>query len=492
MKTKTLSAIAAAVAMAVSMLASCGGDGDSVSADATQTAIGTITGFGSVIVNGVRFDDSNASVSMDDATRSRDQLRVGMVVRVRGRINGDGTGVAESIQYNDCVQGPITAMNQVRNSVTVLGQTVQFDEETVFDGVTVRDMNDFAVGDQVEVSCLPDPANNQFRATRMELKERFQNGISELEVKGVVANLDKAGTFTINGLTVNFAGVAAGNRPTGLANGMTVEASGKNFANGVLTADQLRDRDRDRISYPDGDGIEVEGYVAEFVSISSDFKVSGQMVNAANAVIRNGTAADIRNGLKVEAEGTVSNGVLVASVLVIKQQASVRVEAGLQAVDATLNTVTLLGRSIKVSADTELRDGVANPGQPTAITLGALNPADRLEVKAHKDSAGALVATRVERTAADSLVVVKGPAEAKLPTTQLTLAGFNVATGAATRYRDASGAVVDAATFYNAVLVPPAVPTVVHARGVVANLSINVVDATKTVSTYGELEIGGD
>jgi len=481
-----------AVAVAVSMLASCGGDDDSVAVEPTQTAIGTISGFGSVIVNGVRFDDANATVSMDDATRSRDQLRIGMVVRVRGRIHGDGTGVAESIQYNDCVQGPITAMNQVRNTVTVLGQTVQLDEETVFDGAALRDMNGFAVGDQVEVSCLPDPTNNQFRATRIEFKERFQNGISELEVKGVVANLDRTGTFTINGLTVNFAGVAAGNRPTGLANGMTVEASGKNFANGVLTADRLRDRDRDRISYPDGDGIEVEGYVAEFVSIASDFKVSGQMVNAANAVIKNGTAADIRNGLKVEVEGTVSNGVLVASVLVIKQQASVRVEAGLQGVDATLNTVTLLGRSIKVNADTDLRDGAANPDQPTAITLAALNPADRLEVKAYKDSTGALVATRVERTAADSLVVVKGPADAKVPTTQLTLAGFSVATGAATRYRDASGAVVDAVTFYNAVLVPPAVPTVVHARGVVAGLSTNVVDATRTVSTDGELEIGGE
>ena len=226
---------------------------------------------------------------------------------------------------------------------------------------------------------------------------------------------------------------------------MTVEASGKNFdLPTVFSRPTARDRDRDRISYPDGDGIEVEGYVAEFVSISSDFKVSGQMVNAANAVIKNGSAADIRNGLKVEAEGTMSNGVLVASVLVIKQLASIRVEAGLQAVDATLNTVTMLGRSIKVNADTDLRDGVANPGQPTAITLGALNPADRLEVKVYKDVAGALVATRVERTAADSLVVVKGPADAKVPTTQLTLAGFGVSTGLKTRYRDASGAVVDA------------------------------------------------
>ena len=477
-----------AVAVAASMLASCGGDDDAVTVEPVQTSIGTISGFGSVIVNGVRFDDANATVTIDDAVKARDQLRVGMVVRVRGRIGADGTGVAESIVYSDCVQGPITAMNQVRNTVTVLGQTVQVDEETVFDGVTLRDMNGFAIGDQVEISCLPDPANGRLRATRMEFKERFQNGISENEVEGAVANLDlAAGTFTINALTVNFGGIPAANRPVSLANGMVVKASGKSFANGVLNADRLRDRDRDRISYPDGDGIEVEGYVAEFVSISSDFKVSGQTVNAANAVIRNGTAADIRNGLKVEVEGTVSNGVLVASVVVIKQQANVRVEAGLQAVDATLNTVTLLGRSIKLSADTELRDGAANPGQPTVIALSALNPADRLEVKAYKDSTGALVATRVERTAPDPLVVVKGPADAKEATTQLTLAGFGVRTGPGTRYRDAVGTAVSADVFYGAVLVPPAVPTAVHARGLVAGLSTNVVDATA-----GELEIAGE
>jgi hypothetical protein len=476
----------------VSLLAACGGGSDPAPTPATQTAIGTITSFGSVVVNGIRFDDSAASLTMDDATMTRDRLRVGMVVQVRGRINANGTGVANSIRYNDCVQGPITAMNQVQNTLTVLGQTVQVDDDTVFDGVTLRDMNSFSIGDQVEVSCLPDPANNRLRATRMERQGQFQNGVSELEVKGTVSNLNvAAGTCRIDGLTVNFSGIAAGSLPAGLANGMTVEASGRNLANGILTADRLRDRDRDRISYPNGDGLEVEGYVSDFVSIS-DFKVAGQAVNAANAVIKNGTAADIRNGLKVEAEGTMTNNVLVASVLVVKLQSNVRVEAGLQAKDAALGTLTLLGRAIKLTADTELRDRLASADQPTAITLAALNTADRLEVNAYKDTTGGLIATRVERTAADSLVVVKGPADAKVPTTQLTLAGFGVATGANSRYRDASGTLVDAATFYAAVAVPPAVPTMVRARGVVASLATNVVDATRSVSTTGELEIGED
>lgn len=482
-------------ALAIPILSACGGSDDPAPVAApqtTQTVVGTITAFGSVVVNGIRFDDSAATINMDDAQTTRDRLRVGMVVQVRGQINANGTGVASSIQYNDCVQGPITAMSRVHNTVTVLGQVVQVDDGTVYDGVTLRDMNSFSVGDLVEISCLRDPAGNQLRATRMERQGAFQNGVSELEVKGTISNLNLAlGTCTIDGLTVNFSGVTAANRPAGLANGMMVEASGRNLANGVLTADLLRDRDRDRISFPDAGGLEVEGYVSDFVSLAS-FKVAGQMVNGANAVIRNGTAASVVNGAKVEAEGVVTNGVLVASVLVLKLQTNVNVEAGMQSKDTSANTFTVLGRAIKVNADTEWRDRLASANQPTVITLAALNTADRLEVKAYKDATGNLIATRVERTTADALVVLKGPADAKVPTTQLTLAGIGVTTGTNSRYRDVSGTLVDATTFYSAVLVPPAVPTMVHARGVVASLATNVVDATRSVSTIGELEIGED
>jgi hypothetical protein len=487
MRTSTKLTLIAAAALVV---ASCGGSDDSVSPPqplSTSTVVGPITGFGSVIVNGVKFDDSAAAVTMDGAVASRDRLRVGMVVQIRGRIHADGTGVAESIRYEDCAEGPITAMNRVQNTLTVMGQTVHVDDGTEFDGVTLRDMNSFAIGDLVEVSCLQDPANNRWRATRVERKGTFANGAAEVEVKGTVSNLNlAAGTCTVGGLAVNFGGIAAGDRPAGLANGMNVEVAGRSFANGTLTADRLRDRDRDRIQLVDGDGVQVEGYVADFVSISS-FKINGQVVNAANATVRNGTAADIRNGVKVEAEGTIANGVLVAKALVLRLQTNVRVEAGVQAKGS--DSVTLLGRAIKVSAETRITDRVASHQRPAAISFTDLKVTDRLEVMAYRDDAGSLVATQIDRTAADPLVVVKGPADAKTPTTGLTLAGFAVSTGPSTRYRDASGNLVDATSFYNAVQVPPAVPTIVHARGVVASLATNVVDSTRTSSTIGELEI---
>jgi hypothetical protein len=471
------------------ILAACGG-GDSssppsatVDAGIASSVVGTISGFGSVIVNGVRFDDSRAALTMNGAAATRDRLRLGMVVQVRGRVRGDGTGLADSIRYEGCVEGPITAMNRVQNSLTVLGQTVHVDDDTVFDGVALRDMNSFSIGDTVEVSCLPDPANVRLQATRVERKGTFVNGATDMEVKGVVANLNLAA-----GLAVNFAGIPSAERPAGLANGMNVEAAGRNLDNGLLTADRLRDRDRDRIQLQDGDGLEVEGYVSDFVSIAN-FKVNGQAVDASSAAFRNGTAADIVNGAKVEVEGSVVSGTLVARLVIFKRLANVRVEAGMQSKDVTLSTITLLGRAITVNGDTRLTDRLGSASQPAAITLAQLQAGDRLEVQAYKEGTTGLIATQIQRTEPDQRVVVKGPADSKLAITAIKLAGFDVATGASTVYRDATGSVVDPTSFYGLVQVPPAVPTIVHAHGVVASLLINTVDATRTIVSDGELEI---
>src|SRR6266849_192945 len=68
-------------------LASCGG-GSSGTGGSGVTTFGKITGFGSVIVNGVEFSTSGAMILRDDVPVTQGDLRVGMVVTVSGTHSG--------------------------------------------------------------------------------------------------------------------------------------------------------------------------------------------------------------------------------------------------------------------------------------------------------------------------------------------------------------------------------------------------------------------
>ena len=71
----------------------------------------TITGFGSVFVNGVEFDTSGAGFDVDDNPAAMESdLGIGMVVAVTGTVNNDGiTGSASLIEYDEAIEGPIAA-----------------------------------------------------------------------------------------------------------------------------------------------------------------------------------------------------------------------------------------------------------------------------------------------------------------------------------------------------------------------------------------------
>ena len=98
-------------ALLLAVLAGCGGSGSSdapgtapnTPSATNQTTVGQITGFGSIYVNGIEFDTAGASYEVDDAVASDDDaLAVGMVVKVEGSVNADGsTGTAFSVSYDD-------------------------------------------------------------------------------------------------------------------------------------------------------------------------------------------------------------------------------------------------------------------------------------------------------------------------------------------------------------------------------------------------------
>jgi len=87
----------------------------------TGISTGTVTGIGSITVNGVKFNTDNAEIYVegtrvdDPSLADGDELSLrgfgfseGQVVRVVGSFNADGkTGTADAVYYNDSIEGPV-------------------------------------------------------------------------------------------------------------------------------------------------------------------------------------------------------------------------------------------------------------------------------------------------------------------------------------------------------------------------------------------------
>ena len=155
-------------------VAGCGDSGELAGVGTGGTgqiayASGTVSGFGSVIVNGVKFDDRDARVS-DDAGRPRTlgELAIGMLVEIDGRIADDGvTGTADRIRIASELCGPIDSIDAATGRFGVMGTTVQTGTATVFPAV--RGLAGLALGATVEVHGFVDVGASLLRATRIDI-----------------------------------------------------------------------------------------------------------------------------------------------------------------------------------------------------------------------------------------------------------------------------------------------------------------------------------
>jgi Domain of unknown function (DUF5666) len=308
---------------AAAVLVGCGGGGTSPG-DSGTFAYGPISGFGSIIVNGVRYDDSSSSVSSEDDDdnpgRSSGDLKLGMVVQVKaGSIQSDDSGrrsSASEIRFGSEIVGPVGTKGT--DSFTLLGQTVKVSTSTVYDASSNPPLTGFAQiaqGDVLEVYGLLDTAGNVYTATRIERK----NNASEYKIRGAISALDDSATgktFKIGSETISYA--SATKLPSSLANGQIVRAklqTAKNAA-GAWVATRVKNG---APSMSASGEAEIKGTVEGLASGSRSFKVNGIDVDANGATIY---PASLANGAFVEVEGSLSGGKLVARKVELEDSSS--------------------------------------------------------------------------------------------------------------------------------------------------------------------------
>ena len=356
----------ASLCLAVGVLVACGGGGSagSTSPTASSFAAGPITGFGSVIVNGVRFDDSSAQVDDDDAVaHTRGDLKLGMMAEVRGgEIASDSQGShgeARAITFRSEIVGPAGTVDTVARTLIVLGQTVDVTATTVFDDRLPSGLAGIKPGDIVEVFGTLDATTGHYSATRIEPKANAPL----FKLRGVVANLDTtARTFRIGSEMISYGGLAADQVPSALADKLLVRVKLQpTQAAGAWIAVKLQSGVR---SVEDHDEAEIKGRITAFTS-PTRFSVDGIAVDATNAAFPQGTAAVVL-GARVEVEGSANAGVVVATRVSVETEDEARhgrfeLHGAIASIDASAKTFALRGLTVSFGdPGVVFKDGAAS------------------------------------------------------------------------------------------------------------------------------------
>ena len=290
-------------------------------------AVGAFVSIASFTVGTQKVDASNAR--FDNGAPLA--LVNGISVTVEGVMIGNVLVATEvklprsAAAIEDELKGFVTAVGTA-GTIFVNGAAVDVSTAVITGGTLAQ----LVLGAKVEVHGVL--SAGKFVASRVQIEEIAATtptpALGQAEIKGVISAFVSLSNFLVAGQKVDASSaLIEDGTVASLINGATVEVNGTVIA-GVIKATRVELK-RATVAPPPGttppmgaSSFEATGAVSAFVSIAS-FKVSGVMVDGSTAIIKDRTIADIQNGATVEVKGTLSNGVVTASKIEIKQRAVV-------------------------------------------------------------------------------------------------------------------------------------------------------------------------
>jgi len=310
-------------------LSTCGGIGGSEfsggGTGGTGISTAAISGFGSVVLNGVHYrTDNNVAPGFktkkvlngkDNSGRAdSDVFAVGMIVTVR---HGVADNNALEIEYRDNLQGPVAKkIPGTDNVLEILGQSVVVENAAFFASLKQNDV--------VEVSGYADNAG-RIRANRIfSLPPPLPPPAQEFELKGFVSGSSLTG-FRLGPLPDGSGTTVMVSYPAGgPANGTYVQILTTDWepVGGVIAATRVV-KLAARTDFPEGTPVDLEGLVTTPWDGSVNdlsFAVEGKRVRwEAGTEFGGGTGDDLRQtNLKVQVHGKENGGVLSAARIVFR------------------------------------------------------------------------------------------------------------------------------------------------------------------------------
>ncbi len=409
-----ISSLFASLMVTSLLLTGCGGSGSDTSATSSTTVNrGVITGFGSVYVNGIKFETQQTEFTVDNNIENdQSNLKIGMVVTVNGTVNADGvTGTATSIQYDNELKGPISNISPydpltLERTFTVLGKTITANADTIFDD----DQDDYpltletlADGNVIEISGLV--TTTGLTATHIEGQSAtladYQDKGKKIEILGTISNF--AGndlsniTFDLGSLSIQTTSDTKLDdlRLADLQDSIYIEVKGDLDNNGVLTATEIEAKSKG-LSDHDVDEAEIEGIVTAYDETAKTLEIQGQSISFSTTTEFFPNSLTLMDGMTIEAEGRIENGVLIAEE--IKQKGNkIKIKSTISNIDLDNETITFNFNDtdiiVRVNAQTELE--VDHHYSPTP-SLSDFYKGDFVAIKAFDDGTQTINAVELE------------------------------------------------------------------------------------------------
>lgn len=404
------------------MLASCGGgstlaEGTSggVGTGGTGISLGTVTGFGSVVIDGTPYNSASPqyfapSQLSETAPASSSDVALGSQVQVELDAQGSPSSVTVAPELVGAVASPDAtgfSVNGVRvqvNKLTASGPV------TYFSGLSGPAA--LRAGMQVAVSGVCGGDANATPFVQATLVERLPDANPIVRISGLVSSLNAAGkTFRLGGITVDYSNATQA-APTSatLANGLWVSVwANQPLGNGGTTLAATTLRIRSLVGR--SGSVQISGLISNLSG--SAFQISAIPVNASAASLAT-KLAGLRSGDYVTVQGQVdaASGAITAST--IASYVSAPVQTALQGnITGYVGASAFFVRGVPVDASSAQ---FLNGASAAALADGV-----------YVELTGTVGATHADVVVVSSLAVVAQPANGKTVIYRGTVSQFNAA-----------------------------------------------------------------
>ena len=411
----------------------------------TGVTMGRVTAFGSIYVNGIKFNTDNATFMRNGIRfENQDDFNTGEIVKIIGiRDENRKTGIATEVVFSNILEGTVTAIAS-KNIIEIMGQKITTDKLTVFHGFEL--LSDLALNNQVEVSGFV--TKTGIIATSIKLiSEQFIAG-ANLKLEGYISDLNlSAQTFKLNQLKIDYS-LAEFKQMTlaELKEGLyLIINTQQEIQNNTLQASSIAPFNE---TLEAGVYYEIEGYVTEPDALSN-FAINLDIAPPASSEAS--FDSNVANGLIMNSHIIIRGTVNQKNILEAKEvkildnnlgnnglnnsHSDITLEANIESIDVINSRIVLLDKSITINNFTLFSDDTQQ--SVTTLNLQQFVVGETVLIIAHYAD-GKLIADRLSKIASTGSVLFSGLIDQVNPEAQtLSVFGKNISVNEDTLYLDA-------------------------------------------------------